>query len=229
MTFSDPEKLALYVRSLPDFEFYESIDGNYDHIGATVADAVLQANRKYKTHVKPRVNRILASYPNARTTSSVLSLLKSIKAMEFLSVRDEGRAERLSQVLTLFAAEGIETEADLREWLSEGANLLKLRSIKGIGPKTVDYFKILVGVSTSAIDRHLLNFLQLAGLSPRGYGDAQFIINAAADILSIDRACFDHSIWQYMSKRASVSKTDECPDRRRSSETGEKKRGLTNR
>lgn len=210
MTLSDPEKLALYVRSLPDFEFYESIDGNYDHIGATVADAVLQANMRYKTHVKPRVNRILAQYPNARTTSSVLHLLKSIKATEFLSWRGEDRAERFSQVLNLFAAEGIEVESDLREWLSQASNLPKLRSIKGIGPKTIDYFKILVGVSTSAIDRHLLNFLGLAGLSPCGYVDAQSVINATADILSVDRAHFDHSIWQFMSKRAAASQTGEC-------------------
>ena len=210
MTLSDPERLAKYVRSLAGFEIYETIDGDYDHIGATVADAVLQANMRYKTHVKPRVNRILAQYPDARTTSSVLLLLKSITATEFLSWRGEDRAERFSRVLDLFAAEGIETEADLREWLSHKSNLLKLHSIKGIGPKTIDYFKILVGVSTSAIDRHLLNFLELAGLAPCSYLDAQAVINATADILSVDRAYFDHSIWQYMSKRAASSQTGEC-------------------
>jgi hypothetical protein len=210
MTLSDPEKLAQYVRSLPDFEFYETIDGNYNHIGATVADAVLQANMRYKTHVKPRVNRILTLYPDARTTSSVLHLLKSIPATEYLSWRGKDRAERFSRVLDLFAAEGIETEADLRKWLSQESNLLKLRSIKGIGPKTIDYFKILVGVSTSAIDRHLLNFLKLAGLTPCGYLEARAIINATADILSVDRAHFDHSIWQFMSKRAAPYQTGEC-------------------
>jgi hypothetical protein len=202
MTLSDPEKLAQYVQSLPGFVFYETIDGNYNHIGATVADAVLQANNKYSTHVKPRVNRILARYPETRTTTSVLRLLEAISATEFLDWRGEDRAERFRQVLELFAAEGIEIEADLRERLAIEANLTKLRAIKGVGPKTIDYFKILVGVSTSAIDRHLLNFLGLAGLSPCGYLDAQNIINAAADRLSVDRAYFDHSIWQFMSKSA---------------------------
>lgn len=209
MTLSDSEKLVHYVRTLPGFEFYENIDGNYDHIGATVADAILQANNKYSTHVKPRVNRILAQYPDARTTSSVLCLLKRIPATEFLDWRGEDRAERFRQVLELFSADGIEVEADMRAWLANEANLPKLRSIKGVGPKTIDYFKILVGVSTSAIDRHLLNFLGLAGLAPCGYLDAQNIINAAADILSIDRAYFDHSIWQFMSKRSAL-KTGEC-------------------
>ena len=207
MELSDPEKLAHYVRSLPDFEIYKTLDGKYDHIGTAVAEAVLQANRRYQTHVKPRVNRILAQYPEARTTRSVLHLLKSITATEFLDWHGKDRTERFSRILDLFAAEGIEDEADLREWLSQEPNLRKLRAIKGIGPKTIDYFKILVGISTCAIDRHLLKFLELAGLSPRGYREAQAIINATADILSIDRAYFDHSIWQFMSKRAAASQT----------------------
>jgi hypothetical protein len=210
MTMSDSEKLAEYVRSLPGFFIYTTIDGNYNHIGATVADAVLQANNRYATNVKPRVNRILATYPEAQTTTSVLRLLEEIGAKEFLSWRGEDRAERFCRVLGLFASENIESEADLRAWLLQNANLLKLRSIKGIGPKTADYFKILVGVSTSAIDRHLLNFLGLAGLAPCGYNEAQEVINAAADILSVDRACFDHSIWQFMSRRAAQSGVSEC-------------------
>lgn len=210
MTLSDAEKLAQYVRSLPNFVVYKTIDGNYNHIGATVADAVLQANMRYATHVKPRVNRILTTYPEARTTTAVLRTLEAIGAKDFLSWRGEDRAERFSRVLALFASEHIETEADLRDWLSDSANLQKLRAIKGIGPKTVDYFKILVGISTSAIDRHLINFLGLAGLAPCGYSEAQAVINAAADILSIDYAYFDHSVWQFMSKRATSSCIAEC-------------------
>ncbi len=151
MTMFDPRKLAQFVRSLPGFKFYETIDGGYDHIGATVADAVLQANMRYKTHVKPRVNRILAKYPNARTTSSVLSLLQSVPATEVLGWRGVDRADRFSRVLELLAAEGVENEPGLREWLSLQPNLHKLQAIKGIGPKTTDYLKILVGASTSAI------------------------------------------------------------------------------
>jgi hypothetical protein len=210
MTMSDSEKLVQYIRSLPEFVIYTTIDGDYNHIGATVADAILQANNRYATNVKPRVQRILETYPLAETTSSVLCLLKEIRATEFLSWRGEDRAECFCRVLELFASEHIESEVDLRAWLLENANLPKLRSIKGIGPKTVDYFKILVGVSTSAIDRHLFNFLGLAGLSPCGYSEAQAIINSAADILLVDRAYFDHSIWQFMSKRVAQPGITEC-------------------
>ncbi|WP_152624277.1 hypothetical protein [Cupriavidus sp. IDO] len=92
MTLSDPERLAQYVRALPDFVVYKTVDGNYNHVGATVADAVLQANLRYATHVKPRVNRILAVYPAARTTRAVLALLGTISATDFLHWRGQDRA-----------------------------------------------------------------------------------------------------------------------------------------
>ena len=36
MIKSDAENLAQYVRSQPDFVIYETIDGNYNHIGAII-------------------------------------------------------------------------------------------------------------------------------------------------------------------------------------------------
>lgn len=200
MALSDPSKLAQYVRSLPDFVINENIDCNYNHIGATIADAVLQRNMRYKTHVKPRVNRILSTYPKSRTTKEVLRLLETVSAIEYLDWHGEDRAKCFSHILGLFARENIETEVELQVWLSKEANLKKLRSIKYIGPKTVDYFKLLVGISTSAIDRHLLDFLEQAGFGRCGYDGAQSLINDTADILGVDRAHFDHSIWQYMTK-----------------------------
>lgn len=47
-------------------------------------------------------------------------------------------------------------------------------------------------------------------MKPCGYTEAQAVINATADILKVDRAYFDHSIWQYMSKRVSQLGVVEC-------------------
>ena len=102
--------------------------------------------------------------------------------------------------------ERVDTEAELRDWLLHGDGVTKLRAIHGIGPKTADYFKILVGIAESAIDRHLFGFLTLAGMEPVGYKEAQIIINATADLLHVGRAYFDHSIWQYMRRRAQVGR-----------------------
>lgn len=201
------EKLAQYVRSLPDFKVYETIDVSYGHMGATIADAVLQANNKYESNVTPRVQRILAEYPEARTTSAVVLQLQSVPPTIFLNWGGEDRATRFCQVTELFKSAGVETEEDLGNWLTDPSNCAKLDAIYGIGQKTVDYFKILCGESTSAIDRHLLAFLELAGIKTSSYHDAQETINATADLLGIDRACFDHSIWQFMRKRTPDCKT----------------------
>jgi len=202
----DAEILASYVRSLPDFTFVAAMD-RYNHMGAIVADAVLQANNRYNATVKPRVDQILAQYPHACTTSSILDVLQSTGATDFLNWKGVDRAERFCQVIELFKAERVEAESDLQKWLSQDSNLPKLISIKGIGPKTVDYFKILVGIPTSAIDRRLRKFLGLAGLTLNPYADAQSVINSTADILGKDRACFDHSIWLFISEKTTKRST----------------------
>ena len=198
------ERLVTYVGGLPDFRMYE---GPYDHIGATVADAILQANRHYVSFVTPRVQRIRNRFPSDPTTAAALAILRSTSTIDFLGVNDPIRAARFEAVLALFTQEGVETEADLREWLVHREGIVKVQTIVGIGPKTADYFKILVGLPESAMDRHLFGFLDLAGVTAVGYRGAQTTINAAADLLGMNRAHFDHSIWQYMSRRAQAART----------------------
>src|SRR3954469_13534555 len=50
---------------------------NYDHMGAKLADAVLQSGVRYEAFVRPRVDRIASDYPLARTTSGFLELLRA--------------------------------------------------------------------------------------------------------------------------------------------------------
>lgn len=214
-------RLADFVRDLPDFRMYTTLGDPYGHIGATVADAILQANRRYVAFVRPRVQRILREYPSARTTTAVRLLLSETGTTTFLGVRDTARAVRVEQVLAMFAAEAIETEADLREWLVERNGGVRLQTIRGIGPKTADYFKILVGLPASAIDMHLRAFLALAGITAASYQAAQTVVDGAADVLGVDRALFDHSIWQYMSQRAEETRRRKHRGRQRDVRCGD--------
>lgn len=197
----DAAVLAAFVQGRTDFEIYNSAGDPYDHIGATVADAILQANRRYAVFVVPRVRRIRDQYAAQRTTSAILDVLRVVPMSTFLQLNDPARAARVTAVLELLTHEGVDTEAELRDWLVSSDGVTTLRTIPGIGPKTADYFKILVGLPESAIDRHLDAFLLMAGLGPFAYADAQAVINATADVLGVHRALFDHSIWQYMSRR----------------------------
>jgi thermostable 8-oxoguanine DNA glycosylase len=119
----------------------------------------------------------------------------------------------MEAVAELFIAEHVETESDLRVWLCGEpaggddagaacrAHVAKLAAVRGIGPKTIDYFKILCGEQdTAAVDVHLMRFLELAGAHARDYVQAREVIAGAAAELGVSAARLDHSIWTYMGK-----------------------------
>jgi hypothetical protein len=86
------EHLAEYIRELGDqFKIYEDIDGNYGHIGATIADAILQANRDYEKIVRPRVDAIREKYAKYTTTTALDELLNSITICQFLNYKGKDR------------------------------------------------------------------------------------------------------------------------------------------
>lgn len=202
MTTTDKaSKLVEFIRGLSDFSIVTEIDGNYQHLGATIADAVLQANMRYETHVRPRIDRIRRLFPTAATMSGLRSALAERTTIGFLDWRGTDRAKRFNDIIALLSAEGIETEDDLGQWLMNEENLFKLATIKGVGPKTIDYFKILTGAQTAAIDRRLLDFLSQGSIQVSNYDEAKEVINLAADLMGVRRAYFDHSIWEYIGKK----------------------------
>ena len=200
------QRLADFIKSLPDFRVYEQHEiDTYDHIGAAIADAVLQAQRDYNSFVVPKTERILKRWPEAKTVSAVLECLKSVSPSDYLDWSDNPsssnylahRVRRFVEILTLMKNSGVETTDDLRRWLTVEGHCAKLSAIYGVGPKTTEYIKILVGLQTAAPDTRLRVFLTKAEIRPAGDVIDREIINRTADLLSIPRACFDHSIWQY--------------------------------
>jgi len=200
---SAPARLADYIRTLPDFALERSPATGYDHMGAIITEAILQAGINYRNVVLPRVERLRREYPQARTTSAFADLLCTIGAAELLQFSGE-KLDRVEALTRFFLDERVETEADLKAWLSDEANLARLREIPGVGPKTVDYLQILAGLDTSAIDRHLAFFLEQAGVPASTYEERKAVIEAAAGLLGVDRAVLDYSIWKYMSDRAAA-------------------------
>ncbi len=196
------KKLLDYIKTLPDFVWHKC-DDPYGHMGATVADCILQANNRYKSHVGPRIKRILEKWPNQRTVSAVLDLLDSVGPTTYLDWHGEDRAARFCEALGLLKKESVENETDLKTWLGSETNLQKLDAINGVGDKTVDYFRIMAGLEGVAIDRRLLRFLDMAGIhiSSADYAVARAIVSRTADLGSIPRRDFDHSIWRYMDDR----------------------------
>jgi len=161
---------------------------------------MLQSGVRYETVVKPRVTKI-SRYTEAEASTGFLKLLERVGERKLLDWSDTEKPRRVLKVTRFFVEEHIETEEDLKNWLKNEANIVKLKKLRGIGDKTADYFKNLVGISTSAVDRHLIKFLNQANINVKidEYVKAREIINRAAETLKIDKSIFDHSIWKYMS------------------------------
>jgi hypothetical protein len=199
MIDSAPEQVAAYINSLSDFVKFTEVDGNYGHIGATLADAVLQSNNNYERNVRSRIARIRTLYSDAPKLSDLRRLLLRITVQEFLNWNGTRKPGTFLDLVDLLEREVVDTEVDLRQWLSTPASREKLLAIPFIGPKTADYLKILVGLPVAAPDRHLLGFLELAGLGKLSYPVGQDIVHRTADLMQLNRAHLDHSIWRYMS------------------------------
>jgi endonuclease III len=172
----------------------------YNHMGAVIVDAVLQAGLNYKNVVEKRVTAV-AAIEAARTTEGFAQLLASRGVETLLSGWRPGRKTRLVQSLTdLLIREDVNTVAEFMDWLQRPDNLSKLSALHGIGPKTVDYLKDLVGIPSVAVDKHLDTFLTNAGIARRSYLEARTLIEGVADRMGVDRSALDHSVWKFMSE-----------------------------
>lgn len=194
-------KLIEFINSLDNFEYLSSLDGNYDHMGATIVDGVLQSGLNYKTIVKPRVMSVLTNYPKQKKTSSFKKICTEKGIKNIISWKNDRKPDLIITLLSFLEAEKIETCCQFSNWLNQEKNTIKLQKIKGIGPKTVDYFKILVGQESIAVDIHLKHFVQMAGISLSSYDEIKKLITDVATHLKIKPSMLDHSIWNYMSEK----------------------------
>lgn len=172
----------------------------HDHMGATISESVLQAGLHYESVVAPRIARLRREHPEATTTSAFQRLLARIDAGTLLSFKGPKPAT-IHALTGLLAREGVEREEELRAWLEDPEHRHALREVRGVGAKTIDYLKMLCGVSVCAVDVHVRRFLEEAGVVVRDYEDALAVMTAAAAALGIDAGTLDQAVWQAMASR----------------------------
>ncbi len=192
-------QLVNYIKSLDDFEIFTPEGPVYDHMGAILTDAVLQAGMNYKNVVYPRVMKVIEDYPDAITTSSFVEILNSIGTKTVINWKAGNKPLMLDSITRHLLVLKVETVDELRAYLLQPETAEALQEIKGIGPKTVDYLKMLVGIPAIAVDRHIYRFVKKAGIICNGYAETQKVVEAAAMELGLSLSSLDHSIWQYMS------------------------------
>jgi len=172
----------------------------YYHMGATITDSILQAGLNYHHVVYPRVLKLLTKYPDYKTTCDFIILMQVVPLGELIAWKNSKKLQRISGLSWFLYSNGIENEDQLAKWLDIEENISQLRRVDGVGPKTVDYLKMLSGGHAIAIDRHLFVFLELAGIPLCSYQEASLIYGKAAELLDIGQYELDKKVWMYMTK-----------------------------
>jgi len=196
---ADAKRLVQYVSSLDGFFSLVGPREGYQHMGATITDTILQAGLNYRTVVEPRVKNLIRDYPEAQTTTVFRELISFYGLRKMLNWNHPEKPRRIMDMIWLFSNEGLETEAMVKDWLQKPGNANLLLNLKGVGAKTVDYLKMLVGLPALAVDRHVRVLVSAAGLNYSRYEDVQRVVGLAADNLGIREDYFDRAIWSYQS------------------------------
>lgn len=174
---------------------------SYFHLGAVVADAVLQAGLNYSSVVRPRINRIMSEYPDADNVDVLIDIVHSGMAPHFLNWKHHVKTTRFEKLVITFRDADIKNVSILRDGLYCEKFCQSLLNIKGIGPKTIDYMACLIGIDSIAVDRHIRSFAKQAGVDSRDYAYLKTVSCLAADLLSMRRRDFDAWVWARQSKQ----------------------------
>lgn len=195
-------RLKEYIDAIDNFNFIEPEVCPYrDHIGALFTDVILQAGVNYRSVVRPRVERVLVRFPEAKTVSTFSQILNHYGVNNVLNWNNFEKIRRMENLVSFCMHNTIETANDLTHFLNSEYGEERLKEINGIGNKTCDYMKRLLGFDTVAVDRHIREFLEDANILYDDYFDIKEVVEFAADFMDMARRKLDYSIWSYMSHK----------------------------
>jgi len=172
-------------------------------MGAKLADAVLQSGFTYETVVRPRVERIAADCSKGHTTSGFLAILKTEGAAKVLKLKAGRKLRTIMEITQFFLDQRVETTADLRSWLQSAGSASKLMTVYGVGPKTVSFLKLLVGLDAIAVDVHILRFVEEAGVDLKDPELVEIVLTKAGSKVGLTGAQVDQLVWRAMAAKGS--------------------------
>ncbi|MEX0722010.1 MAG: hypothetical protein WD059_15140 [Balneolaceae bacterium] len=184
----------LVTNSYEPYHHYE-----YDHFGALITDVVLQSGLNYRNVVLPRVDSLLTNYPHQKSLNDFCELIEVHGLSNLINWNHHTKLDRILRLIHHFNNEIINSTSELKVHLRIRTNREQLLSLKGIGPKTVDYLLKLLDFDTVAVDRHIYTFVSMAGIEANNYHNTKRVVEYAADLINIPRSQLDKEIWKYMS------------------------------
>ncbi|MHC3449573.1 HhH-GDP family DNA glycosylase [Streptomyces prasinus] len=176
--------------------------GGWTHMGAVICDASFHARCAYEATLRPRLLRLQKDWPDATTVRGFQGRLATEDLAVAMHFNHSQKVATAHAITDLLAGNGVDTRDDLHAWLDHRASQAALRTVKGVGPKTVDYIGNLVGRSQVAVDVHLRAFAADAGVPGLRYEQLRVVYEEAAVLLGHDQGGLEHAIWRYKSGAA---------------------------
>lgn len=198
-TAMDAGKLLTYLDS-NGISGANQVTRGWEHLGAVIVDAALQRRQRYKATVEPRVRALIEAWPDAATSSGFRTRIESENLSAVIRWKSADRLHQIDEILSVFEAKNIDAVSDLRIWLASSPERLELRAalrrVKHVGPKTLDYFDILVGRFDSvAIDTKIRKVAAKAGIINHAYGHLTAVVHEAAAIRGWRPGDLDAALW----------------------------------
>lgn len=193
--------LANYLGTLPAERprIASSSDRGGQNLVVILFDCAFQAGLNYRTVVLPRVVELANRFPSAVTIDEVALIIRTKKFRNAIRWAHPEKPRRMKDLVQFFSSHGLVGVSDIRNWLSTSENREKLLLLRGIGPKTVDYLSKLLGDQTIPVDRHMIRWIEKAGMTIIDYFHARKVLEFTADLMEISRRRFDTWLWEMSS------------------------------
>jgi endonuclease III len=202
MELSQSEKVAriFWTIRFVGLEFKESAfyRPGMGHLGAVLADAILQSGISYQTVVEPRIQRITEKYPHATNIEVLHAIVEKSEVDRFLMWNGKAKIRRFEELIRLLRQHRLNEISDVREWLKCERNSMSLLGVPGVGPKTIDYMKVKLGIPSIPVDRHLFRLARYCGVIFKSYEEASAVFARVSKRLNVDPNTFDITLWTFM-------------------------------
>ena len=192
------DQIVLYIKRIIEADGIPSDRIRYKQMSVIIVDSVLQAGLNYDTVVKPRIENLLKTYPGCKTTSEFIFLYKQVSLSYLINWKNEIKLQRIDDLTNYLFSLDIETPEQFLDWLSEEKNYINIMNIKGIGHKTADYLRMLVGYESIPIDRHLYRFFEKLGIDTSDYYEVSEIYNEVSKKIKIKPHVLDSILWNHL-------------------------------
>ena len=195
---SAAHSIAQYIHSVRRFDLSSSPALGSEHIGAFIAEAIMQPGESYKIAIRPLIERLIRDYPEGKTSGHFARLLEEISPKYFLNWKENDKPRRVLAVAKCLHALSIETADELRFIIDDPDFIKAMKDIRGIGNRQIDYLKLLLEIPSETAQEYMNVILKESGVSTVPEEEISVIWDETARLLQKKTSDLLLCVWRYL-------------------------------